>query len=298
MEFGVVLPSFGAPARGDGVAERLRTVAQAADRLGYHVVWTSEHLIFPGTVTTPYPYGGKFPYDVDDPILDVATTLAWVAASTTHVKLASTVIVLPYHQPVPLAKALATVDVLSGGRLLVGVASGWLAEEFALLGVPFAERGARFEEYLTVLRALWTEDRVTFRGRFVQLEDAAFFPKPVQRPHPPLWIGGSSTTALRRVGRLGDGWLAVPKPSVAALEADIAVIRRAAEEAGRDPACIGVASSGGATSLDALVERLPALERIGVTIVTLPALYWTKTIPDALAMMADFARRAGLERRG
>ena len=187
---------------------------------------------------------------------------------------------------------------LSGGRLLVGVASGWLAEEFALLGVPFAERGARFEEYLTVLRALWTEERVTFRGRFVQLEDAAFFPKPVQRPHPPMWIGGSSTAALRRVGRLGDGWLAVPQPSVAALEADIAVIRRAAEEAGRDPARIGVASSGGATSLDELVERLPALERIGVTIVTVPALYWTKTLPDALAMMAEFARRAGLERRG
>jgi probable F420-dependent oxidoreductase len=298
MEFGVVLPSFGAPARGSGLPDRLRTMAQAADRLGYHVVWTSEHLIFPGTVTTPYPYGGKFPYDVNDPILDVATTLAWVAAATTHVRLASTVIVLPYHQPIPLAKALATVDVLSGGRLLVGVASGWLAEEFALLGVPFAERGARFEEYLTVLRALWTEERVTFRGRFVQLEDAAFFPKPVQRPHPPLWIGGSSAVALRRVGRLGDGWLAVPKPSVAALEADIAVIRRAAEDAGRDPASIGVASSGGATSVSALVDRLPALERIGVTIVTVPALYWTKTIPEALAMMTDFATRAGLERRG
>ena len=180
MEFGVVLPSFGAPARDDGVAERVRAVAQAADRLGYHVVWTSEHLIFPSRVETPYPYGGTFPYDVDDPILDVATTLAWVAAATTHVKLGSTVIVLPYHQPIPLAKALATVDVLSGGRLLVGVASGWLAEEFALLGVPFAERGARFEEYLTVLRALWTEHRVTFHGRFVQLEDAAFFPKPLQ----------------------------------------------------------------------------------------------------------------------
>ena len=213
-------------------------------------------------------------------------------------RLGSTVIVLPYHQPIPLAKALATVDVLSGGRLLVGVASGWLAEEFALLGVPFAERGARFEEYLTVLRALWTEQRVTFHGRWVQLEDAAFFPKPFQRPHPPLWIGGSSPTALRRVGRHGDGWLATPKPSVAALEADIALIRRAAEEAGRDPGSIGVASSGGATSVDALVDRLPALERVGVTIVTVPALYWSKDLLGALDLMAEFAARAGLVQRG
>jgi probable F420-dependent oxidoreductase len=298
MEFGVVLPSFGASARGDGLPDRLRTLAQAADRLGYHVVWTAEHLIFPPTITTPYPYGGSFPYDVRDPILDVASTLAWVAAATTHVRLGSAVIVLPYHQPIPLAKALATVDVLSGGRLVVGVASGWLAEEFALLGVPFGERGARCEEYLTVLRALWTEDRVTFHGRFVQLEDAAFFPKPVQRPHPPLWIGGRSAMALRRVGRLADGWLAAPQPSVAALAEDIALMRRAAEAAGRDPASIGVASSGGAGSLDALVERLPQLERIGVTTVTVPALYWSKTFTEALEMMEEFADRAGLARRG
>jgi probable F420-dependent oxidoreductase len=298
MRFGVVLPSFGAPARGDDVAENVRGVAQAADRLGYDVVWTSEHLIFPREVKTPYPYGGTFPYDVRDPILDVATTLAWVAAATTHVRLGSTVIVLPYHQPIPLAKALATVDVLSGGRLLVGVASGWLAEEFALLGVPFAERGARFEESVTLLKKLWTDDLVTFHGRFFDVTDAAFFPKPVQRPHPPVWIGGASKVALERVGRLGDGWLAVPRPDVAALAADIALIRRAAEVAGRDPRTIGVASSGGATSVETLVARLPDLERIGVTIVTVPALYWAKSVPAAIDLMAEFAARAGLASRG
>src|SRR5262249_9961127 len=196
---------------------------------------------------TPYPYGGRFPFDVTDPILDVPTTLAWTAAQTRRVRLGSSVMVLPYHQPIPLAKALATLDVLSGGRVVVGVATGWLAEEFALLGVPFAERAARLEEYLAVLRALGTQDRVSFHGRFVQIDDAAFFPKPIQRPGPPVWLGGGSPAALRRVGRLGDGWLAVPRPSVDALAADTGQSRPAADGAGREPPSPRGAQRGGAT---------------------------------------------------
>jgi probable F420-dependent oxidoreductase len=296
MEFAVVLPSFGPPARDPAVQSHLRDVAEAADELGYHVVFAAEHLIYPQEIRTPYPYGGRFPFAVTDPVLDVPTTLAWAAAVTKHVRLGASVMVLPYHEPVALAKALTTIDVLSGGRLMVGVASGWLREEFDLLGVPFHERGARTDEYLAVLRALWTEERVTFRGRFVRLEEAAFFPKPIQKPHPPIWIGGASAAAFRRIAHLGDGWLAVPR-SPADLADDVAAIRREAEAAGRDPLRIGVAASGGATSVSELLDRVPALERAGATIVTVPALFWAKSVPQAIELMDEFASRAGLERR-
>jgi probable F420-dependent oxidoreductase len=296
MEFAVVLPSFGPPARDPAVQSHLRDVAEAADELGYHVVFTAEHLVYPQEIRTPYPYGGRFPFAVTDPVLDVPTTLAWVAAVTKHVRLAASVMVLPYHEPITLAKALTTIDVLSGGRLMVGVASGWLREEFDLLGVPFRERGARTDEYLAALRALWTEERVTFHGRFVRLEEAAFFPKPIQKPHPPIWIGGASAAAFRRVARLGDGWLAVPR-SPADLAADVAAIRREAEAAGRDPLRIGVAASGAAGSVSELLDRIPALERAGATIVTVPALFWTTSVPQAIELMDEFASRAGLGRR-
>jgi probable F420-dependent oxidoreductase len=296
MQFAVVLPSFGPPARDPAVQSRLREVAVAADELGYHVVFAAEHLIYPQEIRTPYPYGGHFPYAVTDPVLDVPTTLAWVAGMTRHVRLGASVMVLPYHEPIALAKALTTIDVLSGGRLMVGVASGWLREEFDLLGVPFRERGARTDEYLAALRALWTEDRVTFRGRFVRLEDAAFFPKPIQKPHPPIWIGGASAAAFRRVGRVGDGWLAVPR-APAELARDVAAIRREAEAAGRDPSRIGVAASGGARSVAELLDRIPALERAGATIVTVPALFWAASVPQAIDLMDEFASRADLERR-
>ena len=296
MEFGVVLPSFGPPARDPALVAGLREIAEAADDLGYDLVFTAEHLIFPNEIHTPYPYGGRFPYPVDDPVLDPPATLAWVAALTRHVRLGASVMVLPYREPIALAKALATIDVLSGGRLMVGVASGWLREEFELLGVPFRERGARTDEYLAALRALWTEERVTFRGRWVKLDQAAFFPKPIQKPHPPIWIGGRSPAAFRRVARFGDGWLAVPR-SPEELAADVVAIRREAEAIGRDPGCIGVAASGGARSVSELLDRLPALERAGATIVTVPAIFWATGIPQAIELMDEFAARAGLPRR-
>jgi len=293
MQFGVALPQFGPRAADPEVRLHLRDVAMAAERLGYGVVWTAEHVAMPYTIRTPYPYGGRFPFAPTDPILDVGATLAYVAACTTRIRLGSAVIVLPYHQPVPLAKALATVDVLSNGRLLLGVASGWLREEFELLGVPFRERGARTDEAIALIRALWTDAHVTFRGRFFALDDAAVFPKPVQCPHPPIWIGGDSEAALRRVVRCGDGWLAVPR-DLPHLTDRVSRLRQAAEGAGRDPADIGIASGGGARSVSELLDLIPRLERLGVTIVNVPALFWTQSVQDALELMEEFSRRAGL----
>jgi len=291
MRFGVALPQFGPRARDPAVRDRIREVAVAADRLGYDVVWTAEHLIFPAEIRTPYPYGGgRAPFDVTDPILDVTATLAYVAALTTRVRLGTSVIVLPYHHPIGLAKALATVDVLSDGRLLLGVAGGWLREEFELLGVPYAERGARTDEYLALITRLWTDERVSFRGRFFALDDAVCFPKPLQRPHPPIWVGGSGAAALRRVARYGDGWMAVPA-DLDHLAAGIETVRRGATAAGRDPSTIGVASSGGARSMDDLLAVLPRLEKLGVTIVNVPALFWARNVPEAIELMERFAER-------
>ena len=143
MRFGVPLPQFGPHAAEADVAARIARVATTADRLGYDVLWTAEHLILPHEITTPYPYGDRFPFPTTAPILEVVSTLSYVAALTRRIRLSSSVMVLPYRHPVIFAKELATLDVLSGGRVLVGVASGWLTEEFDMLGVPFRERGAR-----------------------------------------------------------------------------------------------------------------------------------------------------------
>jgi probable F420-dependent oxidoreductase len=294
VKFGVVLPSFGPGARGPEAMRRVRDLAMHADRLGFHVLWTAEHLIFPRSIATPYPYGGSFPFPVTDPILDPLIALTWAAAVTENIHLGTAVLVAPYRHPVVLAKQLATLDSMSGGRALLGIASGWLREEFEMLGVPFRERGARTDEAIGLLRALWKDDSVTFRGRWTTLEDAAFFPKPHRRPGPPIWIGGGSPAALRRTARLGDGWLGVPRPSLGELATDIEKIRRLAEEAGRDPRAIGVASSGAARSVDELVARLPELEKIGITIANVPIYSWTNDFDRALDQMSELAEDVGL----
>jgi probable F420-dependent oxidoreductase len=294
MRFGVPLPQFGPAADSPDVRARIARTATLADRLGYDVLWTAEHFVFPAVMRTPYPYGAQFPYPITTPFLDVVTTLAWVAGLTRRIRLSSAVMILPYHQPVVFAKELATLDVLSGGRLIVGVATGWLAEEFAMLGVPPHERGRRMDEYLDVLRALWTEERVTFRGRFVQLEDAAFFPKPVQKPHPPIWIGGASAAAFARIARAGAGWIAPPPRDLPAFAADVQRLHAVVEAQGRDPGEIAVTSGGGARSVDELLARLPALERAGVTDVTVSALFWTPDFERSLEMLEEFAARAAI----
>jgi probable F420-dependent oxidoreductase len=297
MQFGLLLPQFGPLARGADVTQRIRTMAQTAERLGYDVLWTAEHIIFPKTIATPYPYGGRFPYPLTDPILDIVATLSYVAAITSRITLGSSVLVLPYRNPVVLAKELASLDVLSNGRLLLGVAAGWLQEEFDMLGVPFRERGRRTDEYITLLRALWTQEQVTFHGSCFDLTAAAFFPKPVQRPQPPIWIGGGSPAALRRVARLGDGWIAVPRPTLDDLARDIGEIRRRAADAGRDPSSLGIASGGGAACVDELLDRLPRLERIGVTITSVAAPFWARSFAHALELIEEFAQRAQLSAR-
>ena len=204
MKVGFELTQRGADANPDAILE----LAQLGEDLGYDSLWANDHVVIPREVRTPYPYGatGRHPFAQDVPYLEGLTVLAFVAGWTRRLGLGISVLILPQRNPVLAAKVAASLDVLSKGRLILGVGSGWLAEEFEALDMPFAQRGARTDEFLRVMKALWTEDHPRFQGRFYTLEDVIFYPKPVQKPHMPLWIGGEANGALRRAAALGDSY--------------------------------------------------------------------------------------------
>jgi len=237
MEIGLHLPQVGPLATREGVIG----FAKAAEERGFDSLWVSDHVIVPRKLSASYPYSrdGAFPVPPDMPFLEPVATLLTVAAVTQRARLGTTVLVIPMRNPIVTAKQLATLDVLSNGRLILGVGAGWMQEEFEMLGVPFERRGARESEYIRLYKALWTEDNPSFDGKFWQIEEAGFSPKPVQKPHPPIWVGGHAPAALRRAGRLGDGWHAVGV-APAALAEGYREVQRHAEQAGRDPASVAL----------------------------------------------------------
>ena len=184
-----------------------KALAQAAEAAGFESLWTVEHTIVPGGYKSAYPYdeSGKMAGGRNDvPLPDPLIWMAYVAAATTRIKLATGILILPQHNPVLAAKQIATLDHLSGGRVLLGIGVGWLKEEFDALGVPFNERGARTDENILAMRELWSADAATFKGRFVAFENAYCRPQPVAK-RVPIIVGGHSEPAARRAGRLGDG---------------------------------------------------------------------------------------------
>jgi probable F420-dependent oxidoreductase len=186
----------------------LRAVAMAAERLGFATLWAPEHVVLLEEYASKYPYSsGQFPGPANLPIADPFTTLAYVAASTSTIRLGTGICLVPEHNPLILAKTAATLDRLSGGRFILGAGVGWLAEEFAALGVPFERRGARTREYIEVMRKLWTEPRSSHAGEFASFTGVASYPKPVSEKGIPVWFGCESAAALRRVAEYGDGWL-------------------------------------------------------------------------------------------
>ena len=209
------------------------------EKLGFDALWVSDHIVVPRSVDSRYPYSrdGSFPVSPDVSLMEPIATLLFAAAVTERVKLGTTVLVLPMRNPIVTAKQLASLDVLSNGRLILGVGTGWMEEEFQMLGVPFKRRGARTNEYIRLLKALWTEENPSFEGEFWQIKNVGFNPKPLQQPHPPIWTGGHSAPALRRAGRLSDGWHAVGV-SPDTLREQFQEVQRHAEEAGRDPASL------------------------------------------------------------
>jgi probable F420-dependent oxidoreductase len=245
-------------------AKEAVALAQAAEAAGFESLWTVEHTIVPAGYASAYPYdpsgkmaGGKNDIPLPDPLI----WMAFVAAATTRIKLATGILILPQHNPVLAAKQIATLDHLSRGRILLGVGAGWLQEEFAALGVPFAERGARMDEYIAAMRELWSADKPTFKGRFVAFEGAYCRPQPVNKSVP-IIVGGHSEPAARRAGRLGDGFF----PARGAPAQLIAIARKAAEAAGRDPDKLEITAS-----LPDDLAELDALRRLGVTRVLVPA---------------------------
>jgi len=310
MDFG-----FPIPARGHlSSAENIHALATHGEALGFAYVAIPDHVVIPRAIASPYPYNrdrrmtGAESGDCMEPL----ALMAWLAAATTRIRLLTSVMVVPHRPPVLAAKMLATIDVLSRGRVTVGCGAGWMAEEFAAIGAPpFRERGKVTDEYLAIFRELWTADAPRFAGRYASFEDISFLPRPVQKPHPPLWIGGESPAALRRAARVGDAWYPIgvnpefPLDSIERYRAAVARLREEAERIGRDPSSIelaywanwshearGVTNDAGQRQLltgddAAVVADLAALREAGVAHCLVN--FQRETLGASLDSMARFA---------
>ena len=230
--------------------ENVMAVAIQAEAAGYAIIGVSDHLVMPAEIGTPYAYtsDGIHPAAQAGECFDVIATLAFLAGCTTRIKLLTSVAVVPHRPAVLTAKLLQTADILSNGRVIAGVGAGWQREEFDALGTPpFDERGAVTDEYIQAWKALWTQDRPSFHGKYSNFENIMFEPKPVSKPHPPIWVGGEIGPSLRRVAQLGDAWYpgSVNAKAMlntpARLKAGIAQMHKACERYGRDPASVDIA---------------------------------------------------------
>jgi probable F420-dependent oxidoreductase len=260
MKFGLRYANLGPYASGPAAVE----LAQAAEAAGFDSIWTVEHVVVPAGYQSRYPYSptGRMGSGLEDfPIPDPLVWLAFIASATRTLKLGTAILILPQRNPVITAKAVASLDHLAGGgRVLLGIGVGWLAEEFAALGVPFEDRGPRTDEYVAAMRALWRDERASFEGRFVAFRDVFCRPLPPGR-RIPIVVGGDTTAAARRAGRLGDGYFPA-RPAPAAL---IMEMRRAAEAAGRNPDAVELTVSAPADPAE--IEQLA---RQGVARVAVP----------------------------
>lgn len=243
--------------------EAIKALARGVEQLGYDQLDMFDH------VTMAHPLEGRRggPYPANMPIIEALTTLGYVAAVTERIGLGTEVLVLPQRQPALVAKQVGTIDLLSGGRVRLGVGVGWQEGEYESLGVPFQERGRRMDECLALLRAYWSEPAVTYQGRYYTARAIAMEPKPrADRPGPPVWMGGSADAMLQRIGAVGDGWLAGGGETPESARARIETIHRAAEAAGRDPASIGLqAQLGDPRDIDQMRERAARFAPLGFT---------------------------------
>jgi probable F420-dependent oxidoreductase len=239
MQFG-----FGAPVSGPlSSPDNLARIAVEGEAMGYDYATISDHVVIPRDIEAKYPYSdtGEFPGRAGGDRHEQLTAVAFIAGKTSRLRLVTSVTVVPHRPAVLQAKMLATIDVLSKGRLVFGIGAGWMREEFEALGVPpLAERGAVTDEYLNAFRELWTKDDPSFEGRYVKFANIRFEPKPAQKPYPPIWVGGESGPALRRTARIGDGWYPIgtnPQhrlDSMKRYQAGVERLRRLTRDAGRD----------------------------------------------------------------
>jgi probable F420-dependent oxidoreductase len=186
----------------------IKTVALATERVGFSTLWAPEHVVLLSEYASRYPYSeGEFPMPVDTPIGDPFTTLTYAAALTSKIRLATGICLVPEHNPLVLAKTVATLDRLSSGRFILGTGIGWLEEEFQAIGVTWERRAQRTREYIEAMRLLWSGEKASYSGEFVNFHGALSYPKPARNRRVPVWFGGESGPALRRVAEYGDGWI-------------------------------------------------------------------------------------------
>ena len=217
---------FGIPVSGSwATPSNITDIARAAERLGYSSLWSFQRTLYPADDSIPVPYRS-----VHDPI----AISGYLAGVTEQIRIGIAIVNLPFYSPLLLAKMLTSIDVLSDGRLDAGLGLGWNPDEFAAAGVPIERRGARAEDFLAALRTIWTEDPVEYHGEFYDVPPGRVDPRPVQRPHPPILLGGGADAALQRAGRLADGWISSSRFPAAQVPGAVQTIRTAASSAGRD----------------------------------------------------------------
>ena len=263
-------------------------ICRRAETVGFDSVWGGEHVILPDEIASSYPYtaDGKIPAEPDTPIPDPLIWLAFVAAAAPTLRLGTCILIVPQRNPLVLAKELATLDRLSGGRLELGLGVGWLKEEFDALGVAWERRGARNDEYVAAMRALWAGPHAEFHGEFVDFEPATCSPRPVDGSIPVI-VGGDSDAAIRRAVNLADGYFP-GEGDFERLEALIGRVRQAAEAAGRDPESLAIHTIFGRQMADPVagVEQMAAL---GVDRIMVPAFPFAG--PGGLDRLSEFGER-------
>ena len=284
MKFGFYLPNQGPNARSQPLSE----IAQKGEQLGFHCMVAGDHILVPDEIESPYPYtvDGRFPGGGTGEYFEQLTLLTYLAGITTQIRLVPSVMIVPHRPALLTAKILSTLDVLSEGRLTVGVGVGWMKEEFEALGAPpFRERGAVTNEYLQAFIELWSNESPDFKGKYCDVSGIKFLPKPIQKPHPPIWVGGHSKAALKRTAIYGDGWHPVGAIPANPLEPDELINKLSqlydyANQVNRDPTTLEIAmkaplydSESGSTNIrrrfsgdvDEILEDIKIYAESGVT---------------------------------
>ncbi|MCS5654411.1 MAG: LLM class F420-dependent oxidoreductase [Dehalococcoidia bacterium] len=310
MKYGFTLPGRGHLA----TPERLGIIARKGEEFGFDTLLTGDHILVPKNISSVYPYteGGEFPGSGSGESMEQITLLSYIAGQTSKIRLVTSVLIVPHRNPLIAAKSLATLDLLSEGRLVVGVGVGWMREEFQALGLPpFEERGAVTDEYIRAFKVLWTEDAPHFQGKYISFDDISFLPKPVQKPHPPIWVGGESRPALRRTAELADGWYPLgsnptfPMGTPEQLKAGLERLAGYAERFGRDPSTIEtiyrthqfelLKQAGGPDRLpfvgdaDQIAGDIRQYQDMGVTSMIWDFLRQTDDLDSMLGLMEDFS---------
>ena len=240
-------------------------IAQQAEELGYHSIWFGDHIVVPEKIEAAYPYtpDGSVGFDRRTPWPDPFALLAGIGTATQKIRLGTSVIIVPYRNPLHVAKAVATVDLLSNGRCVFGAGIGWMKEEFEVLGESYAERASRTREYIQIMKALWSGEVSNFHGTYFSYPDVYGLPLPVQKPHPPIYFGGESTPALRRIADLGDGWL--PGPVTAdVFRQRVEQLKTLLAERGRDFSELYISMTGNPADLKQHPDKVAELEALGV----------------------------------